>query len=71
MDEPERHQLGERLFDLRAQQAGRVDDLVEERRAVALQMLDHLATRADLSPAAPPEPAPRDSTGRGCAAAPA
>ena len=34
MHEPERDQLGERVFDFRAQHAGGVDDLVVEARAV-------------------------------------
>src|SRR5207244_1553834 len=48
MHKPEHHQLGEPIFDLRPQHTGRVDDLVEEARAMLLQMLGQLlSARAD------------------------
>ncbi|MDL1863549.1 DDE-type integrase/transposase/recombinase [Betaproteobacteria bacterium PRO7] len=48
IDEPLCDQLGERFFDLGAQQARAVDDLVEERRAVRGDELQHaLAARSE------------------------
>ena len=42
----ERHQFGQRFLDLRAQQAGAVDDLVVERCAVLPQVVDRPVARA-------------------------
>ena len=40
VDEAQRHELGERLFDLRGQHARALDDLIEERSAVRLDDFD-------------------------------
>ena len=48
-DEAERHQLGQRLFDLRRQQAAALDQLVEEGRALGADAFgDGLRARARL-----------------------
>ncbi len=46
VDQPLRDQLGQRLLDLRAQQGRTFDDLVEERRAMRRDELDHLSARS-------------------------